>query len=78
MTFKESKKDTAPEMGIRTVPGITVRGEVGGVYRIEYKETLPGSTWQLLRVVALAQSVEEFFDFEASGRSRFYRVVVPQ
>lgn len=78
VTFQESRKDTAPQMGIRVVPGITVTGEVGGVYRIEYKDSLPGAGWQLLRVIVLAQPVEEFFDYEARGQERVYRVVVPQ
>lgn len=77
VVFKESQKNTPAELGIRAVPGITVTGEVGGVYRIEYKEALAGSTWQLLRVVALAQPVQEFYDYEARGNSRYYRVVTP-
>lgn len=77
VVFKQSQKNTPAQLGIRVVPGITVTGEVGGVYRIEFKEALPGSTWQLLRVVALAQPVQEFYDYEARGNTRYYRVVTP-
>jgi len=77
VTFAESRKDTVPEMRVRAVPGITVSGEVGGVYRMEYKDGLPGGEWKLLRLVALAAPEEEFFDYEARGRERYYRVVVP-
>lgn len=77
VTFKESRKDVQPLAEIRLVPGITVNGEIGAVYRIEFQESV-GGPWQLLRMVALSKPTEEFFDYSAGGRSRFYRAIAPE
>ncbi|HAB17516.1 MAG TPA: hypothetical protein PLX89_07500 [Verrucomicrobiota bacterium] len=73
VTFPESEVSPPPQMAIRLIPGITVSGEIGGIYRIEFQEDVNDS-WQLLRLVVLSRPDEEFFDYEARGRSRFYRV----
>ena len=77
VTFPESRKDPQPEADIRVIPGITVRGIVGGIYRIEFRDS-GSEPWRLLRAIVLSQPVEEFFDYAARGRHRFYRVVAPE
>jgi len=76
VTFAESQRDATPEADIRLAPGITVRGEVGGMYRIECREDM-NAEWVLLRVVTLAQPEKEYFDFTPGAPKRFYRVVTP-
>jgi hypothetical protein len=76
MTFRESSTQVAPEIGIRLVPAITVKGEIGAVYRIEFQDAA-GEPWQLLRVVVLSKVVEEFLDDSSVASSRIYRAVLP-
>lgn len=76
MTFRESRMHAAPEMAIPLVPAITVRGEVGAVYRIEFQDSA-GEPRQLLRLVVLSKTVEEFLGDESAAHSRIYRAVLP-
>lgn len=76
MTFRESSAQIATEMGIRLVPAITVKGEIGAVYRIEFQDWA-SEPWQLLRVVVLSKVVEQFLDDSSLASSRIYRAVLP-
>ena len=57
-------------------PGITIQGEVGGRYRVEYSETMVGGDWTTLTSLILTDSPFLYFDATATNAARrFYRVV---
>lgn len=61
---------------LRMYPGITISGEVGRQYQIEYTNNLSAGSWQLLTNFYLPSSPFLFFDVTATNAPRqFYQVI---
>jgi N-acetylneuraminic acid mutarotase len=61
---------------IKMYAGLTVIGNVGGTYRIEYKNTLSATNWTTLTNMVLPASPYLFIDSTSpSAQQRFYRAV---
>ena len=71
---------SVPTLAIARYAGLTIDGEVGATYRIEYRDVLDDTTnWQTLADVILPVSPYLFIDqTSADASSRFYRAVFNQ
>jgi hypothetical protein len=57
-------------------PRLTIQGEAGRQYRVEFSDSLTQGTWQPLSTVTLSGPTGEWQDPGASNAPmRFYRVV---
>ena len=62
-------------LGIAMLPVLTLQGELGTRYRIDYSETMNGD-WQELMTVQLAVTPYKVVDYSAEGQPRrFYRAL---
>jgi hypothetical protein len=58
--------------------GITIAGNVGQPYRIEYRTDIDAIAWTLLATNTLTSPSQTWIDFDSPGKPRrFYRVVFP-
>jgi hypothetical protein len=62
-------------LSLRMYPGLTIRGDVGRPYRIEYTENLGSTNWVALTNIFLPASPWLFTDTTTSAPNRFYRAV---
>lgn len=71
--------DVRPTMELALYPGLTISGEIGGTYQIQFRTNLADLQWQLLKEVTLTQSPWLYLDTEATstGERRFYRIIKP-
>jgi hypothetical protein len=69
--------NVAPSLKIFTVPAISLEGEVGANYRIDYiNATGPTNAWNALATVTLTNTQQFYSDYSAIGQpARFYRTV---
>jgi probable HAF family extracellular repeat protein len=64
-----------PELTPYSLAGLSMVGEIGGMYRIDYRTTL-STPWVPLATVQLTNNPQWFIDLEsATNRSRIYRSV---
>jgi hypothetical protein len=64
------------ELSVDLYPGITLIGNVGQAYRIDYTTRLPTTNWIPLTYITLPTSPYLFFDtFSSRSTNRFYRAV---
>lgn len=64
------------QLAVDCVPALTLNGEIGKQFRIEYIEALGGTTWKAFTNVTLATSPFVYIDAAALGEPRrFYRAV---
>lgn len=70
--------EPAPALGLQMYPGLTVTGEVGSVYSIEYVTDLAQANgWQCLDFIRLPSTNHLWIDQTAPpGTRRFYRAVL--
>jgi hypothetical protein len=67
---------TEAELGIETYAGLTITGEVGKVYSVEYVNEVGAEDWKCLEFVQLLESPYLWTDKSAPMREkRFYRAV---
>jgi hypothetical protein len=67
---------TPATLGLKTYPGLTIQGDVGRPYRIDYTESLNGTNWIGLTTLFLPSSPYLFVDTNATtSAQRFYRAV---
>jgi hypothetical protein len=66
---------TPAMLGMRMCPGLTIQGDVGRPYRIEYIENLSGTNWVALTNIFLPSSPWLFIDTTTTSPNRFYRAV---
>lgn len=65
-----------PELTPYTMAALSIVGEVGGKYRIEFKPDAHGQQWQPLATVQLTNNPQWFIDVESTtNRSRIYRSI---
>jgi Immunoglobulin domain len=66
-----------PGLNINMVPAITMFGEVGRTYRLDYINVVgPTNDWRTVATVTLANNPQFYFDVSAIGQpARFYRLV---
>ncbi|GEM_PF-2061846 len=63
-------------MEIAMYPGLTLRGEPGTTFEIEYAESVDAIEWNFLTSITLESNVLMWFDTTATAASRrFYRAV---
>jgi hypothetical protein len=63
---------------ISALPGLIIDGIAGTTYRIEYSTGLPSTNWTPVTDLSLATSPFTFIDSGGlTGKTKFYRVVVP-
>lgn len=64
-------------LGMRLFPGLSITGEVGSVYTVQYATALSNATsWHCLAVLQLTNAVQLFVDTTVSAREeRFYRTL---
>lgn len=68
--------DPEPVIGIQMYAGITIRGETGENYEIQYSETVESPNWTPLEVINLSESPYLYIDRTSPAhKKRFYRVV---
>jgi len=77
MHVPRSAAQTPAEIGIDLYPGLTVTGEVGAVYSIEYTTDLSKTNlWRCLEFIQLPSATYLWIDpTPAAGASRYYRAV---
>ncbi|HZQ47955.1 MAG TPA: hypothetical protein VFC07_13135, partial [Verrucomicrobiae bacterium] len=68
---------TPPGLEIKWAPALSLTGDVGSSYRIEYTGSLGATNaWLNLDVITLTNNPQIYFDSSAIGQpSRFYRLV---
>jgi hypothetical protein len=67
---------TPATLGIQIYPGLTIQGDVGRPYRIDYTDNLNSTNWHTLTNLFLPASPYLFYDSSpASQARRFYRAV---
>lgn len=78
VTASASAKLTFTFVELQIFAGLSIRGEVGQVYRIEYQDSLTQPpTWQPLKTLTLQSTSEVFIDYDSPGvAKRFYRAVL--
>ena len=65
-----------PKLLIATYAGITVQGEVGGKYRLDYAPQASSTTWTELTTLQLTNSTQVYIDFDSPMHpQRVYRAV---
>lgn len=65
-----------PELTPYTMAALSIVGEVGGNYRIEFKPDAHGQNWQPLATIQLTNNPQWFIDVESTtNRSRIYRSI---
>lgn len=65
-----------PELTPYTMAALSIVGEVGGNYRIEFKPDARGQNWQPLATIQLTNNPQWFIDVESTtNRSRIYRSI---
>jgi len=63
-------------LAIALYPGISIYGQVGRSYRVEYTNSLGSTNWSVLTNVTLPKSPFLIFDPTSTGNpTRFYRSV---
>ena len=69
-----------PGLGIFLVPAISVIGDVGSTYTLQFINTVgPTNNWQSLATVTLTNNPQFYPDYSAIGQpARFYRVIQGQ
>jgi hypothetical protein len=73
--FGANAEPAAASLGIALLPVLTLEGELGSRYRIDYSEAMDGN-WQELTTLQLAVTPYKMVDYSAEGRPRrFYRAV---
>ena len=67
---------TPPTLGLQLYPGLTIQGDVGRPYRIEFADGVNSTNWQVLTNFFLPASPHLFFDTSpANSAHRFYRAI---
>jgi hypothetical protein len=72
--------DNTPSLGVNVVAGLpflTIAGEVGTSYRLQYSTDLGSTNWSQLVKLSLPSSPFTFTDSGATNVERFYRAVTP-
>ena len=66
------------QLAIRMYPGLTINGNIGSTYRVEYSDRIEGlDNWSMLATVTLDRTPYLFFDMGAAEASkRFYRAIL--
>jgi len=66
-----------PGLGIDMVPRISLAGEVGLTYRLEYVNSMgPTGAWNTLTTISITNNPQFYYDDSALGQpARFYRLV---
>jgi hypothetical protein len=64
--------------GIRLYAGLTIQGQVGSSYEIDYVNDLGNTNWQAQAVITLPTTPYIYFDTNSPySARRFYRVKTP-
>jgi hypothetical protein len=76
-TSQPATLSVLPGLNINMVPAITMFGEVGQTYRLDYINAVgPTNDWRVVVTVTLANNPQFYFDLSAIGQpTRFYRLV---
>jgi len=66
-----------PSLDVKMVPGILLKGGIGGTFRIDYIRAVgPTNEWMTLDTVTMTNNPQFYFDISAVGQPvRYYRVV---
>jgi len=77
ITSARAMLSVLPGLDIAMVPALTLHGELGLSYRIEYIRAIgPTSDWHTLASVTITNTPQQFFDTSAAGDvRRLYRLV---
>jgi hypothetical protein len=77
VTSRPAALSVLPALDINLVPAITLRGEVGWTYRLDYVNALgPTNAWNTLATITLTNNPQFYFDVSAIGQpARYYRLV---
>ncbi|HOC55931.1 MAG TPA: DUF642 domain-containing protein [Verrucomicrobiota bacterium] len=73
----EVERSHAPaSLEVALHPGLTIAGDIGATYRIEYASSIAPTNWNLLTTVVLTSSPALFYDSTpVQEQKRFYRAV---
>ena len=65
-----------PGLRVDMVPTVTVKGEIGASYRLDYVNIIgPTNNWAYLATVSVTNNSQLYFDLSGAGRpARFYRL----